>query len=49
MYVLPLTHTNILIRKTAFDAEGRIALVVLVIYGAVFFRYGARLVRNYSE
>ncbi|NDY41660.1 ABC transporter permease [Dissulfurirhabdus thermomarina] len=47
--LLPLTHTNILIRKPAMDAEGWCALAVLAAYAAVFTAWGARLVRNYSE
>jgi ABC-type multidrug transport system permease subunit len=49
MYVLPLTHTNLLIRKVSFDYEGAISLAVLVLYAAAFFAYGTYLIRNYSE
>ena len=49
MYVLPLTHTNLLIRKVSFDYEGAISLAVLVLYAAAFFAYGTHLIRNYSE
>jgi len=47
--VFPLTHTNILIRKSALDSEGVISLAVLICYSVVFFAYGSRLIRNYSE
>ncbi|HWR89651.1 MAG TPA: ABC transporter permease [Dissulfurispiraceae bacterium] len=47
--VFPLTHTNIVIRKTSLDEEALISLAVLVAYAAVFFLYGSRLIRNYSE
>ncbi len=47
--ILPLTHANILIRKTAMDAEAWIALGVIAAYAMVFFIYGSRLIRNYSE
>jgi ABC-2 type transport system permease protein len=49
IYILPLTHTNLLIRKTSLDMEGWIALVLLVVYAAVFFFYGSKLIRDYSE
>jgi ABC-type multidrug transport system permease subunit len=49
IYVLPLTHTNLLIRKTSLDQEGSIALTILLIYAAVFFLYGSKLIRDYSE
>ena len=49
VYLFPLTHTNILIRKTAIDAEGAVALVVLVLYATVLFIFGSRLIRDYSE
>ena len=49
IYVLPLTHTNILIRKTSLDEEGWIALLVMMSYAAVFFLYGSKLIREYNE
>jgi ABC-2 type transport system permease protein len=49
MYVLPLTHTNILIRKASFDYDGAVSLAVLIVYAAAFFAYGTYLIRNYSE
>jgi Nod factor-specific ABC transporter NodJ protein len=49
VYVFPLTHTNIVIRKTSIDAEGGVALAVLILYAAVFFIVGSRLIRDYSE
>ncbi len=49
MYVLPLTHTNILIRKLSFDYEGILSLAVIVLYAAAFFAYGTYLIKNYSE
>ena len=47
--MFPLTHTNILIRKNTLDSEGVISLAVLICYAVVFFAYGSRLIRNYSE
>jgi len=49
IYVFPLTHTNILIRKQDFDMEGLVSLVVLLCYAVFFFIYGSRVIRNYSE
>jgi ABC-2 type transport system permease protein len=46
---LPLTHTNILIRKTALDGLAWLALTVMILYAAVFFIIGSRMIRNYSE
>jgi Nod factor-specific ABC transporter NodJ protein len=49
IYVLPLTHTNILIRKAAPDCEAWVSLGIMAGYAAAFFLYGSRLIRNYSE
>lgn len=49
IYIFPLTHTNILIRKGALDADGVVSLAVIVIYAAVFFIYGSLLIKKYSE
>ncbi|MCX8027015.1 MAG: ABC transporter permease [Thermodesulfovibrionales bacterium] len=49
IYVFPLTHTNILIRKSSFDMEAFISLFVIVSFATVFFLIGSRLIRNYSE
>jgi ABC-2 type transport system permease protein len=49
IYILPLTHTNLLIRKTSLDTEGWTALVLLVVYAAIFFIYGSKLIRDYTE
>jgi ABC-2 type transport system permease protein len=49
VYVFPLTHTNILMRKTEMDGEGLISLAILVLYAVGFFWYGSRLIRKYSE
>jgi len=49
VYVFPLTHTNILMRKEVLDQEGFISLAVLIIYAMAFFIYGSRLIRKYSE
>jgi ABC-2 type transport system permease protein len=49
IYVLPLTHASILIRKTVLDAEGLISLCVMIVYATVFFIYGSKLISDYSE
>jgi len=49
IYLMPLTHTNIVIRKTALDTEGLVSFTVLVICSIAFFVYGSRLIKNYSE
>ena len=49
IYVLPLTHANIVIRKSALDPEGILSLLILVGYAAAFFLYGSARIRKYSE
>jgi Nod factor-specific ABC transporter NodJ protein len=49
IYVLPLTHANIVIRKSALDPEGILSLFILIGYAAAFFLYGAARIRKYSE
>ncbi len=49
VYIFPLTHTNIVIRKPALDGEGVASIVILAIYAALFFIAGSRLIKNYSE
>ena len=49
VWLLPLTHTNILIRQTSISADGLMSLAVLVLYAGAFFAIGSRLIRNYSE
>ncbi|MCC6347246.1 MAG: ABC transporter permease [Nitrospirales bacterium] len=49
VYLMPLTHTNILIRKASLDTEGLVSLLVLLLYAAGFFLYGSRLIKEYSE
>jgi ABC-2 type transport system permease protein len=46
---LPLTHTNILIRKGALDGQGWAALMVMTSYAVLFFLLGSRMIKNYSE
>ncbi len=49
IYVMPLTYTNILIRKTFLDREALLSLCALLLYAAAFFLYGSRVIRRYSE
>jgi Nod factor-specific ABC transporter NodJ protein len=49
IWIMPLTHTNIIIRKTSLDGEGMLSLLILIVYTAAFFSYGSRLIRRYSE
>jgi ABC-2 type transport system permease protein len=49
VWILPLTHTNVAIRRQSIDAEALISLGVLVVYAVIFFVIGSRLIRNYSE
>jgi Nod factor-specific ABC transporter NodJ protein len=49
IYLLPLTHTNIVIRKTVLDMEGMLSLFILIVYSLAFFIYGSRLNKKYSE
>ena len=49
IYLLPLTHTNILIRKTTMDMEAGVSAALLWLYGALFLVWGANLIKNYSE
>lgn len=47
--IMPLTHTNILMRATALDSGSLTSLAVMIAYAALFFFAGARLISNYSE
>lgn len=49
IYVLPLTHTSVLIRKASWDGEALLSLFVLVIYAICFFLWGSRLIARYNE
>jgi ABC-type multidrug transport system permease subunit len=49
IYILPLTHTNILIRKSTIDEEAIISLILLITFALVFFIYGSNLIKRYSE
>lgn len=49
IYIMPLTHTNIVIRKSSLDLDGTISLTVLIFYCLIFFIIGSRLIRKYNE
>jgi ABC-2 type transport system permease protein len=49
VWVLPLTHTNVVMRQHSIDEAGLLSLAVLVLYAIVVFVIGSRLIRNYSE
>lgn len=49
IYILPLTHTNLVMRKGSLDEEGLFSLGILAVYAVAFFIYGSRLIRKYSE
>ena len=46
---LPLTHTNILIRKAVLDGQGVTAILVMIGYALLFFVLGSQRIKNYSE
>lgn len=49
IYLMPLTHTNVVIRKAILDEEGLISIAVMIVYSIAFFIYGSRLIKRYSE
>lgn len=49
VYLMPLTHTNILIRKTAFDRTAFLSWTVLACYSVLLFLIALKLTENYSE
>jgi ABC-2 type transport system permease protein len=49
IYVLPLTHTNILMRKTSLDSGALTSLLVLAVYSTALLVYGTKTIRRYSE
>lgn len=49
IYIFPLSHTNILIRKTTFDTEALVSLLAMIAYTLVFLTVGTRLISNYGE
>jgi ABC-type multidrug transport system permease subunit len=49
IYILPLTHANIVIRMDALNAHGIFSLLILIGYALAFFIYGSSLIKKYNE
>ena len=49
IFMMPLTHTNILIRKSLLDHQAMISLGMMAAYAALFFIYGLYLIKKYNE
>ena len=49
IYVMPLTYTNILVRKAHLDREAILSLSALALYAVVFFVCGSLVIKRYSE
>jgi Nod factor-specific ABC transporter NodJ protein len=49
IYLLPLTHANIVIRQEVLNPEGILSLLILVGYATAFFIYGSTLIKKYNE
>ncbi len=49
VWLLPLTHANIVMRCHALGWDAAVSLAALLLYAALFFVVGERLIRNYSE
>lgn len=49
LLLLPLSHTNILIRKESMDQQALVSMIILTAATALFFLLGAKIIRRYSE
>jgi ABC-type polysaccharide/polyol phosphate export permease len=49
IYLLPLTHANIAIRKEVLDWQGAFSLMVMIACSVAFFLYGSARIKKYSE
>lgn len=49
VYFMPLTHTNLLMRKSTFDTVAFLSLAVLVCYSAFLFLLALKLTNEYDE
>jgi len=49
IYIMPLTHTNVLIRKNYIDTEALISLLIILLYCTIFFLVGSNLMKKYNE
>jgi len=49
LMVLPLSHTNILMRSSELNAMTILSMTILLVFIVVAFFQGARLIKNYEE
>ncbi|MFW6122734.1 MAG: ABC transporter permease [Thermodesulfobacteriota bacterium] len=49
IWILPLTHTNVLLRHPQFSLQSLVSLGILLFYGAACFLGSVWVIRNYSE
>jgi len=49
IFVLPLTHTNILMRKERIDFQCLVSMATIIGYSIILFFYGLHLIKRYSE
>jgi len=47
--ILPLTHTNILMRKEGIDLQSLVSMTTIIGYSIILFFYGLHLIKSYSE
>ena len=47
--ILPLTHTNILMRKEGIDLQCLVSMATMIGYSIILFFYGLHLIKRYSE
>ena len=47
--ILPLTHTNILMRKERIDFQCLVSMATIIGYSIILFFYGLHLIKRYSE
>ena len=47
--ILPLTHTNILMRKERIDFQCLVSMATIIGYSTILFLYGLHLIKRYSE
>ena len=47
--ILPLTHTNILMRKERIDLQCLVSMATIIGYSIILFFYGLHLIKRYSE
>jgi len=47
--ILPLTHTNILMRKERIDLQCLVSMATIIGYSIILFFYGLHFIKRYSE